>query len=67
MHGESHKPQIIETVQLAEPAELSGISGTEWSTWDCVRPYVQEVFLQVYQTTDDDALSTADAPENGLG
>lgn len=38
MHGHSGKPQVTETVQLAESAELSGLSGTEGSTWNCVRP-----------------------------
>lgn len=38
MHGHSCKPQVTETVQLAEFAELSGISRTEGSIWNCVRP-----------------------------
>lgn len=38
MHGHSGKPQVTETVQQAESAELSGISGTEGSIWNCVRP-----------------------------
>lgn len=69
MHGDSHKPQIEETLSswqnLLSYLASRGQRGASGIVSDLFRPHVQEAFLQVYQAIDDDALSIAYAPEKG--